>query len=47
MNGGTGKLGVREYKIWGKENLEEVNWTEVVDDKIENYQFFKVTVDMP
>ena len=47
MNGGAGKLGVREYKIWGKENLEEVNWTEVVDDKTENYQFFKVTVDMP
>jgi hypothetical protein len=47
MNDGAGKVGVREYKIWGKEHLDEVNWSEVSDGETENYRFFKVTVDMP
>ena len=47
MNDGTGKVGAREYRIWGKEYLDEVNWSEVPDGEVENYRFFKVTVDMP
>ncbi len=37
---------LRKYTVYGKSKLNEVAWAEVKDDA-ENYNFFKVTVEMP
>ncbi len=37
---------LRKYTVYGKSKLNDVTWTEVKDDA-ENYNFFKVTVEMP
>ncbi len=37
---------VRKYTVYGKSKLNDVTWAEVKDDA-ENYNFFKVTVEMP
>lgn len=45
LNNGTGKIGVRTYKIFGSTNLK--SWTEVNDGEENNFNFFKVEVSMP
>ena len=45
MNKGSGKTGVRTYKLLGSTDLK--TWEEVADDAEENYNFFKVEVSMP
>ena len=45
MNEGSGKTGVRTYKLLGSTDLK--TWTEVADDAEANYNFFKVEVSMP
>ena len=42
-------LDERRYKKLGKKNLDDPNekWVEVQDGEEGNYNFFKVTVDMP
>ena len=45
MNEGSGKTGVRTYKLLGSTDLK--TWAEVPDDAEENYNFFKVEVSMP
>ena len=45
MNDGTGKIGVRTYKILGSTDLK--TWTEVADEAEANFNFFKVEVSMP
>ena len=45
MNEGSGKTGVRTYKLLGSTDLK--TWTEVPDEAEENYNFFKVEVSMP
>lgn len=45
LNNGTGKIGVRTYKIFGSTNLK--SWTPVNDGEENNFNFFKVEVSMP
>ena len=45
MNEGSGKTGVRTYKLLGSTDLK--TWEEVADDAEENYNFFKGEVSMP
>ena len=35
------------YTIWGKTSLMDTNWTEVQDGHEAEYNFFKVSVEMP
>ena len=45
MNEGSGKTGVRTYKLLGSTDLK--TWTEVADEAEANFNFFKVEVSMP
>ena len=47
LNEGAGKTGTRIYKVFGKKNIDEEKWVEVLDGLESNYRFFKVTVDIP
>ena len=45
MNEGSGKTGVRTYKLLGSTDLK--TWAEVADGAESNFNFFKVEVSMP
>ena len=36
----------RVYRIYGKESLNDADWTELSEDSLDGYNFFKVTVEM-
>ena len=37
---------LRKYTTWGKKSLMDMNWTEVHEGQENNYNFFKVSVEM-
>ena len=36
----------RVYRIYGKESLNDADWTELSENSLDGYNFFKVTVEM-
>ncbi len=36
----------RVYRIYGKVSLNDADWTELSEDGLDGYNFFKVTVEM-
>lgn len=47
LNGDGVRDGVRTYRVWGKANLTDSAWVEVVPGGESVYRFFRVTVEMP
>ena len=47
QNTNGGRVGERVYTVWGKKNLSDKEWTPNVDETTGEWNFFKVTVDMP
>ena len=41
-----GRKAVRKYTTWGKQQLQDAEWTEVPPGQEGNYNFFKVSVEM-
>ena len=41
------RVGNRVYTVWGKKDLTDKEWTPNVDETTGEWNFFKVTVDMP
>ena len=41
------RIGERVYTVWGKKSIDDKNWTPNVDETTGEWNFFKVTVDMP
>ena len=39
--------GSRVYRVWGKANLGDAEWSEVEVGNETAYRFFRVTVEMP
>ena len=37
----------RVYRTYGKKTLMDANWTDITDKDMSEYNFFKVTVDLP
>ena len=42
----TAEAAKRTYRKFGKARLNDANWTEIAAGEEENYNFFKVTVEM-
>ncbi len=48
LNGeGVRKGNSRLYRVWGKSNLNDASWSEVSSGSESDYNFFRVTVEMP
>ena len=47
LNGEGVREGVRTYRVWGKAELTDSAWVEVVSGGESDYRFFRVTVEMP
>ena len=47
LNGDGVREGTRTYRVWGKVNLDDVEWNEVGVGNEGDYRFFRVTVEMP
>ena len=47
QNANEERVGNRVYTVWGKKNLSDKEWTPNVDETTGEWNFFKVTVDMP
>lgn len=47
LNGEGVRDGVRTYRVWGKANVTDAEWSEVAPGGETDYRFFRVTVEMP
>ena len=48
LNGEVVRKGnLRTYRVWGKANLKDADWSEVSSGAESGYNFFRVTVEMP
>lgn len=47
QNANEERVGNRVYTVWGKKTLTDEEWTPNVDETTGEWNFFKVTVDMP
>ena len=47
LNGEGVREGSRTYRVWGKANLDDATWSEVLSGSESGYNFFRVTVEMP
>ena len=47
LNGEGVREGSRTYRVWGKANLGDAEWSEVGAGGEADFRFFRVTVEMP
>ena len=47
LDGEGVREGIRVYRVWGKANLGDAEWSEVGAGGESAYRFFRVTVEMP
>ena len=47
LNGEGVRESLRTYRVWGKANLDDAVWCEVVPGGKADFRFFRVTVEMP
>ena len=47
LNGDGVRKGTRVYRVWGKANFNDAEWSEVKSGGEADFRFFRVTVEMP
>lgn len=46
-NEGKGAVGVRKYTVLGKEALQDKEWADVPEGRMQDFHFFKIKVEVP